>query len=629
MALIGLQNVTIAFGGPPLLDEVAVQIEAGERVCLVGRNGAGKSTFLKLLLGTVEPDDGVIIRQQGLRVAALPQELPAPSVFAGRTVFDMVAGGLGELGQTLADYHHALLAEDHDDDLTHRLQTRLDRDDGWALQQKVESAIARVELSPDTPFTELSGGQQRRALLAAALAADPDILLLDEPTNHLDVETIAWLESTLPRIARTLVFITHDRVFLQALATRILEIDRGQLSDWRCDYPTYLERRQTLLDAEEKQNAIFDKKLAAEEVWIRQGIKARRTRNEGRVRALKALRRERQARRERTGTVNLELETGDRSGRIVVKAEDADFGYGDKVIVRGLTTTIMRGDKVGIIGPNGAGKTTLMRGLLGQLPAMRGSTEIGTRLQIAYFDQLREELDPTKTLIESISEKADTVTINGKSRHIISYLQDFLFAPDRARSPVSVLSGGERNRLVLARLFTRPANLLIMDEPTNDLDVETLELLEDLLVEYSGTVLLVSHDRAFLDNVAGSTLAWMGDGVFREFVGGYSDYLVQAARLGESTEPAQTLAVTPEKPKKKAGKGLSYKEKQELLALPLTIEKLETEQAALTDKLADPATYKEAGDIVVTTKSRLDAVAAELAKIYDRWADLEERNADS
>ena len=511
MALFSLRDVSLAFGGPRLLDQVDWQIERGERVCLLGRNGEGKSTLLRLIRGELEPDEGQVIRQQGLHIARLPQEVPEGR---GMTVADEVAEGLPESLE-----HHDV--DDH----------------------RVDAILSRMGLDPDARFENLSSGMKRRVLLAQALVAEPDILLLDEPTNHLDIDAIRWLEEFLLRYGGTLVFVTHDRAFLGRLATRIVELDRGHLYDWACDYATFLKRKEDVLAAEERQNALFDKKLAQEEVWIRKGIEARRTRNEGRVRALKAMREARRKRRERQGTAWMQVQEAERSGTLVIEAKGVGFGYDGPPVIRDLTTTIMRGDKVGIIGPNGSGKTTLLRLLLGQLPPREGTIRHGTNLEVAYFDQLKATLDEEKTVQQNVSEY-DTIAINGQPRHVLGYLQDFLFPPERSRSLVKFLSGGERSRLLLAKLFTKPSNVLVLDEPTNDLDVETLELLESLLVDYQGTVLLVSHDRAFLNDVVTSTLAIEADGRVKEYDGGYDDYLRQRRprRRPSQGRPSHPLA---------------------------------------------------------------------------------------
>ncbi|HWE40456.1 MAG TPA: ATP-binding cassette domain-containing protein [Isosphaeraceae bacterium] len=589
MALLSLRAVSLSFGGPRLLDSVDWQVERGERVGLLGRNGEGKSTLLRLVEGRIGPDEGEVIRSQGLRIARLPQEVPEGT---GGTVADEVAGGLEETS-------HPADGPDH----------------------RVAAVLSRMGLDPDARFGDLSSGLKRRALLARAIVAEPDILLLDEPTNHLDIESIRWLEDFLLRFGGTLVFVTHDRALLGRLATRIVELDRGRLFDWACDYPTFLERKEAWLAAEERQNALFDKKLAQEETWIRKGIEARRTRNEGRVRALKALREARRQRRERQGTARLQAQEAERSGALVVEAEDVAFGYGDRPVIRALTTTIMRGDKVGVIGPNGAGKTTLLRLLLGELTPREGTIRRGTGLEVAYFDQSRAGLDEERTVRQNVSEY-ETITVNGQPRHVLGYLQDFLFPTERARSLVKTLSGGERSRLLLAKLFTKPSNVLVLDEPTNDLDLETLELLESLLVEYRGTVLLVSHDRAFLDDVATSTLAIDPDGRVKEYDGGYDDYLRQRQ---DDVRPAPEPEAVPAAPRPLADRPrkLSYKERRELEALPGRIEELEASLRALHEAMADPAFYRKDGGELAESKARLEALQEELATAYGRWEALE------
>lgn len=599
MALLSLHSVRVAYHGPRLLDNVSLQIERGERVCLVGRNGAGKSTLMKLLCGKVRPDGGEVALQAGASIALLPQEVPEGM---SGTVFEVVARGLdnGAPGQAGVE----------DGDVEH----------------KVNAVISRLKLDGAADFATLSGGMKRRVLLAQALVDDPDVLLLDEPTNHLDIDSIAWLEEFLLRYVKTLLFVTHDRAFLRRLATRIVEIDRGQLTTWQCDYDTYVERKAAMLEAQAKQWAVADKNQAQEEAWIRRGVKARLKRNQGRVRALMKLREIRQARRERIGAARLQAQDAERSGHLVVEAKGASYSYDGRPLLKDVSTTIMRGDKVGIIGPNGSGKTTLLRLLLGQLEPQFGTVRLGTRLQIAYFDQLRAQLDENKTVQENISGGNDTVTINGEGRHIIGYLQDFLFEPERARSPVSVLSGGERNRVLLARLFTQPFNLLVMDEPTNDLDAETLDLLEELLAEYNGTLLMVSHDRAFLNNVVTSTLVFEGEGRVNEYVGGYDDWL-RSRRVVPSAESATTLkpgtpakaSPLPERPRK-----LSFKERRELETLPQRIEQLEAEQQQLYATLADPELYKQGDSAPAQARERIAALEGELAKAYQRWELLEE-----
>ena len=613
MALLELKDVSLSLGGPPVLDRVDLAVEKGERICLLGRNGEGKTTLLRLLAGQMRPDAGEIIRRPGLRAGHLPQEVPAD---LGGPVRDIVAGGLAG--------HPALAAGE-----------------GWRLEHEVDDILERGGLDGAAEFGTLSVGNRRRVLLARALVGDPEVLLLDEPTNHLDIDAIDWLEEQLRRFEGTLFFVTHDRAFLRGLAGRIVELDRGRLRDWSCDYETFLRRRDEALRAERQQWAEFDRKLAEEEVWIRQGVRERRTRNEGRVRALKAMREERRARRERLGKANLQLQEAERSGKLVIKAQDLDFAWGDKVIARGFGTAIMGGDRVGILGPNGAGKTTLLQLLLGRLQPARGSVRHGTNLQVAYLDQQRAQLDETATVQQNVCPIGDVIPFGGRSLHVITYLQNFLFTPDRARSPLTRLSGGERNRLLLAKLFTQPANLLVLDEPTNDLDLETLDLLEELVLEFTGTLLVVSHDREFLDNVTTSTLAIEGDGRIVETVGGYGDWarVSRAARQAEADrerrERREAAAVTaaargargggdgagdPDRPRK-----LTWKEGQELAALPARIEELEAEQAALHARLADPALYREAGGEVPALQARLAELEAGLAAVYARWEELEGR----
>ena len=625
--LITLRNVSVNFGGPPLLDGVELAIERGERLCLVGRNGAGKSTLMKVLADEIQADDGSIERGQGLRVARLVQEVPHDT--EGDT-FDVVASGLGGIGELIAEYHHVShnLAEGTAElaDLE-RVQHRLEAADGWALEQRVETTLSKLNLDPDVQFSALSGGLKRRVLLARALVTEPDLLLLDEPTNHLDIDAIAWLEEFLLSWGGTLLFVTHDRMLLRKLATRIIELDRGRLTSWPGDYDTYLERKAAALEAEANQNALFDKKLAQEETWIRQGIKARRTRNEGRVRALKALREERRERRELTGKAKITINEAERSGKLVAEVEGVDYAWEGTPILKGLSTTILRGDKIGIIGPNGAGKTTLLRVLLGRLPPETGRVKLGTNLEVAYFDQHREALDEERSVRDNVGQGSDKVVINGQAKHVMGYLQEFLFSPERANTPVKALSGGERNRLLLARLFTKPANVLVLDEPTNDLDAETLERLEELLLDYPGTLLLVSHDRAFLNNVVTSTLVFEGEGAINEYVGGYDDWVRQRRPL-DAAKPAKTDAkpkpksAAEEPPKPKARK-LSYKEQRELETLPALSEQLEEEQETLHQKMADPAFYQQGGEGVTEATARLEAVEAELAEAYGRWEALE------
>ncbi|MBK1631360.1 ABC transporter ATP-binding protein [Thiohalocapsa halophila] len=640
MPLLSLQSVVLSYGAPNLLDGVDLTIGPAERVCLLGRNGTGKSTLLRIIAGDVQPDAGEVRRGDGVRIARLAQEAPAG---AGERVLDVVMDGLGSLGAAAAEYLHlshvlATSTDPAEADLARlaAVQQRLDAEGGWAIEQRAERVISRLALDAEAPYAVLSGGLRRRVMLARALVSEPDLLLLDEPTNHLDVNTIEWLEEFLLGFGGSILFITHDRRFLRRLATRILELDRGSLTDWPGDYDNYLRRRAERDHAEAQAQARFDKKLAEEEVWIRQGIKARRTRNEGRVRELEAMRAERRERRTGPGNARLRLDTGERSGKLVVEAEGVRFGYGeagaDKPVIDGLDTLILRGDRVGIIGPNGAGKSTLLKLLLGELQPDAGKIRLGTNLQIAYFDQLRAQLDPNRSVRDNVAGGSDMVEAGGRRIHVLSYLKDFLFAPERAQQPVSALSGGERNRLLLARLFTQPANLLVMDEPTNDLDVETLELLEEMLAAFDGTLLLVSHDRELLDNVVTSSLVLEGEGRVREYVGGWSDWLrqrpaapaVQPAGASQAAKPAgarkPAAAAAPATPKK-----LSYKDQRELSELPARIEQLEAEQTELQQRLADPALYRDGGAEVTAVQGRLAELEDQLAADYARWEDLEAR----
>jgi ATP-binding cassette subfamily F protein uup len=623
MALINLRNISLAFGGPPLLEDISLRIEKGERICLLGRNGAGKSTLLKVIAGEVKTDSGVIDRRQGLRVARLEQDVPRN---LRGTIYEATAKGLAETGELLVLHHdltrRANTGESGLDDRLADVHRQLDSRDGWACQQRIEQVLSRLKLPADLPVSTLSGGVLRRVLLARALVVDPDILLLDEPTNHLDIESITWLEDFLLRQNLTLVFVTHDRAFLRRLASRIVELDRGRLFDFTCDYDTFLQRKDDLLHAEERERARFDKKLAEEEIWIRKGIKARRTRNEGRVRALQKMREELRQRRERTGTVRMTLQEAERSGRLVTEVNGLSFGYGKTPLVRDFSTTILRGDRVGIIGPNGSGKTTLLKLLLGKLEPQHGQVRLGTNLHVLYFDQMREQLDPELTVQQNLAGDQDSVLVDGRSRHVLGYLQDFLFTPDRARSPVRILSGGERNRLLLARLFTREANVMVLDEPTNDLDLETLDLLEELLAGFKGTLFLVSHDRAFLNRVVTSTIAFEGDGEVRHYVGGYDDWLQQ--RLPRATGAERVKPDGPGRPgRKERPRRLTFKEKRELEALPVRIEALESELAALHEKIADPEFYRTSGAEVAGVNARLGDIETELATSYSRWEELD------
>ena len=625
MPLLHFQNVDYSVGGPLLLEQINFTIDPGERVCIVGRNGAGKSTLMRLIAGEIQPDDGEIRVQGGVVVARMAQEVPQDTQ---GSVFDVVAQGLGELGALLAAYHHAL--HDGDMEAMGKAQTQIEARHGWDLDRRVAQVLEKLDLPDEAEFAALSGGMKRRVLLGQALVRAPDILLLDEPTNHLDIEAIDWLEGFLKSFAGSLVFVTHDRSFLRALATRIVEIDRGQLTSWPGDYDNYLRRREERLHAQAQENARFDKLLAQEEVWIRQGIKARRTRNEGRVRALKAMRVERAQRRELTGKVKMEAAGAQASGKKVIEMTGVAQAFGDKVILRDASTTLLRGDRIGIIGPNGSGKSTLLKILLGELTPDAGSVEQGTQLQIAYFDQHRSQLDETRNAIENVAGGADFVEINGSRKHIIGYLQDFLFSPERARAPITRLSGGERNRLLLARLFAQPSNLLVMDEPTNDLDVETLELLEELLLDYPGTLLLVSHDRDFLDNVVTSTLALEGDGRLAEYVGGYSDWLRQRAMPRQdakatSMDPGlrRDDEQKPSPPAPAAKKKLSFKEQRELEQLPARIEQLESEIATRTEAMNAPAFFQQDSNAIVAANEALTTLQTELDAAYARWEVLD------
>ncbi|HZX77787.1 ATP-binding cassette domain-containing protein [Lysobacter sp.] len=630
MPLITLNNVDYGVGGPLLLDDVVLSVEPGERIALIGRNGAGKSTLMRLIAGEIQPDDGEIRREGGVRVARLEQEVPAG---AEGDVWDVVAGGLGELGAWLAQYHHLSHAEHVDTDALAKVQQKIEDAQGWSLDQRVTETLQRLELDGDALFARLSGGMKRRVLLARALVSSPDVLLLDEPTNHLDIEAIDWLEGFLKGWQGALVFVTHDRRFLRALATRIVEIDRGQVTSWPGDWNNYLRRREERLNAEAQENARFDKLLAQEEVWIRQGIKARRTRDEGRVRRLKQMRTERSQRRDLQGNVKMDFAQSESSGKKVVEAKDVNFAYGNRVLVRDFSTTIFRGDRIGLIGPNGSGKTTLIKLLLGELKPDSGEVRLGSNLQVAYFDQYRATLREDWNALENVAEGREFVEVGGKSKHVIGYLQDFLFTPERARAPITRLSGGERNRLLLAKLFAQPSNLLVMDEPTNDLDVETLELLEELLGDYPGTLLLVSHDREFLDNVVTSTLVMQDDGrtgtgSIGEYVGGYSDWLRQrsvpnvaeaAATRSAAAAPSQPAASAPAAAKKK----LSYKDERELEQLPARIESLETRVAELTGQMNDPAFFQRDHAAITAHNAELAKVQAELDVAYERWNELE------
>jgi ABC transport system ATP-binding/permease protein len=631
MPLVSLDHISVAFGHLPLLDDVSFQIEAGERVCVIGRNGTGKSTLLRILSGDQAPDKGSVWLQPGLRRARLEQDVP---LSADRPVFDVVSEGLGSLSALVADYHHTavLVATEATPallDKLGRLQHELEEQGGWSIEQRVEMVLDKLGLPAEEIVNTLSGGWRRRTLLARALVAEPDLLVLDEPTNHLDIEAITWLETSLLERAGAVVFVTHDRAFLQRVATRIVEIDRGKLSSWPGDYATFLRRKEEWLANEAVRQEKFDKRLAGEEAWLRQGIKARRTRNEGRVRALMTMRGERAARREQMGAVRLQIEQADTSGQLVFEAREVSKAFGGTSVVRGFSTRIMRGDRIGLIGPNGAGKTTLLRLLLGEIEPDEGEVRRGANVQVAYYDQQREQLDPERTVFDTIGDGNDWVTVRGAARHVNAYLADFLFPPERASSPVKALSGGERNRLLLARLFTRPANVLVLDEPTNDLDLETLELLEAELVDWPGTLLLVSHDRAFLDNVVTSTLVFEGDGQVREYVGGYEDWVRQRAETVESapsvgkppakSQDERSPASTPEARK------LSYREQREFEELPQRIDQLEAEQRELNAAVEDPQFYTKPAEAIRTALTRIEEIAAALTAAYARWDELDAR----
>ena len=638
MPLLTLDHLHHAYGHLPLLDDVSLQVAAGERLALIGRNGTGKSTLLKIVSGEIPPDKGVVWREPGTRVARLEQDVPLDT---HDSVFDVVAQGLGALSQQIADYHHAAVEVARGDvsalDRMGRLQQILEDQDGWSLEQRVELVLTRLSLPADTPVDALSGGWRRRVLLARTLVAQPDVLLLDEPTNHLDVEAIEWLETFLSTYAGAVLFVTHDRAFLERLATRVIELDRGRLTSWPGDYRTFLQKKEEWLANEAIAHEKFDKKLAEEEVWLRKGIKARRTRDEGRKARLMQMRVERAQRRSQMGAVKMNVDVAEASGAIVFDVEGVSKAYGDTVVVRDVSTRVMRGDRIGLIGPNGAGKTTLLRLLLGELTPDTGSVERGSNVQIAYYDQQREQLDPEKTVVDTVGDGNDRVTVAGRNRHVHGYLEDFLFSPERARSPVKALSGGERNRLLLARLFTRPANVLVLDEPTNDLDLETLELLEAQLVDWPGTLLLVSHDRRFLDHVVTSTMAFEGDGRIVEYVGGYDDWLRQrpqpvvetpAAKLavaaGRATPAAAapaaaTATAAPAPPARKA----TNKERLEREALPAKIEALEAELKRLEAETASPDFYKKGTAEITVTMARIAALPDEILACYARWDELE------
>ncbi|HCH1566223.1 TPA: ABC transporter ATP-binding protein [Vibrio parahaemolyticus] len=639
MALLTIHNAQLAFGDHPLLDRAEFALQENERVCLVGRNGAGKSTLMKVLAGDILLDDGKIQITQDVVVSRLEQDPPRNQE---GTVYEYVSGGLAEIGEQLKIYHDLLdlVAQDPSEKNINRLaktQEQLDHSNAWRLDDRVKNVLSALKLSPDTLLRDLSGGWQRKAALARALVCDPDVLLLDEPTNHLDVTTIEWLENFLKDFKGSIIFISHDRAFIKSMATRIVDLDRGQLSSFPGDYDNYLLEKEEMLRVEDMQNAEFDKKLAQEEVWIRQGIKARRTRNEGRVRALKKLREERRDRREVQGKVNLNIDDASRSGKIVFEAENVSFAYDGKQIVDNFSFNIMRGDRIALIGPNGCGKSTVLKLLLGQLEAQSGRLHCGTKLEVAYFDQYREILDPEKTVIDNLADGKQEVMVGGRQRHALSYLQDFLFAPKRARTPVKALSGGEKNRLLLARILLKPNNLLILDEPTNDLDIETLELLEEMLANYQGTLLLVSHDREFVDNTVTTSWIFEGDGVIEEFVGGYHDAKQQrdqALAVRFSTEkPAKKEKVVEETPKttqpKNNSKKLSYKLQRELEALPAKLEQLESDIETLQEQVNDPEFFAKPVEQTQPVLEQLAALEQELEIAFERWEELEAMQQDS
>ncbi|MBH3419671.1 ATP-binding cassette domain-containing protein [Pseudomonas putida] len=641
MTLLKFSDVSLAFGAMPLLDKVSWQIARGERVCIIGRNGTGKSSMLRLVKGEQKGDDGEVWRAPGLKIGELPQELP---VADDRTVFDVVAAGLDGVGELLAQFHHLSMNIQNDEDLEKlmHVQHELEARDGWRLQQVVESTLSRLQLPADKTLAELSGGWRRRVLLAQALVSEPDLLLLDEPTNHLDIGAIAWLEEALRSFNGAVLFITHDRSFLQNLATRILELDRGGLIDWNGDYASFLVHKEAALAAEETANALFDKRLAQEEVWIRQGIKARRTRNEGRVRALKALRVERGERRERQGKANIQIESAEKSGKQVMVLENVSFHHaGGPMLVKDFSMVLQRQDRIGLLGANGTGKTTLLKLMLGGLEPTSGKVESGTKLEVAYFDQMRHQLELEKTVIDNLAEGRDFIEIDGQNRHVLSYLGDFLFSPQRARTPVKALSGGERARLLLAKLFSKPANLLVLDEPTNDLDVETLELLEEVLSNYKGTVLMVSHDRAFLDNVVTSTLVFEGEGKVREYVGGYEDWIRQGgspkllgvteSKGGKSALNSAVVEIVEDKPAPVAApvaeeaskKKLSYKLQRELEMLPGQIDQVEQRMAEAQEEVNAAGFYQRPITETSAVLAKIEKLQGELDALVERWAELE------
>jgi len=633
MPLLTFDRLELAYGHWPLLDGASLVIEAGERIGLIGRNGTGKSSLLKIIAGDSQPDAGEVWRAPGLKLAYVPQE---PQFQPGHTVFEAVAEGVGEAQRLLAEYHAAAHAMAEGDEAAYadfeRLSHELEVADAWRLNSRVEETLQRLSLDADAAVETLSGGLKKRVALARALVTDPELLLLDEPTNHLDFSAIEWLETLLNDFKGALLFITHDRRFLDNVANRIVELDRGQLREYQGNFSAYQVKKAEQLEIEAVHNRKFDKFWKQEEIWIRKGVQARRCRDEGRVRRLEALRATREARINQTGQVGFQIDSGDRSGKVVAELEDVTYGYDNRVLIRDFSTTILRGDKLGLLGPNGAGKTTLIRLILGDLQPQAGKIKQGTKLEVAYFDQFRNQLDDEATLIDTISPGSDFVEIGGQRKHVISYLEDFLFPAERARAKVSALSGGERNRLLLARLFARPANLLVLDEPTNDLDIDTLELLEQLLQEYSGTVLIVSHDRTFLDNVVTQSIVFEGDGKLTEIVGGYADWLAwrqrQQRAASESAQAASPKASAQPAPARAAPKSkLSYKEARELETLPAQLEALEAEQSQIAERLADPALYQSSAQEAAALQARSEAIEAELLDALARWEALETKAA--
>lgn len=636
MSIVRLENVSLAYGLKPLMDEVSFSIEREQRLCLLGRNGEGKSSLMRLIMRASEPDSGQIVFDKNLKIGFLPQDLPDAD---DQKAFDVVAQGLPEVGKLLSEYHHLIDEGGNDLSKLERLQGEIETRGGWSLDNKVMQILKRFNIRPDAQMSELSGGWRRRVMLAKALISEPDLLLLDEPTNHLDINAIRWLEKTLKEFRGALLFVSHDRAFIKALATGIIELDRGAIRAFQGSYSEYLREKEKLLEEEEKQNKLFDKRLSEEEVWIRQGIKARRTRNEGRVRALKKMRDERKGRIEKVGAASFGIDSGEQSGKKVAELESVNFAFDDgRVLVKDFSATILRGDRIGLIGANGAGKTTLLKLILGQLEPDTGSVTLGTKLKVSYFDQLRDGLDQDKSVIDNVADGRDFVELGGSSRHVISYLNDFLFTAERARTPVRALSGGETNRLLLAKLFAQPSNLIVMDEPTNDLDVSTLELLEEKLGDYDGTLLLTSHDRDFIDQVVTSTLVFEGRGVVKEYVGGYKDWVRQTggalvdelsedskkAMLSEATiSPVDAVAVSNKavEPKRKK---LSYKLQRELDCLPEKISELEAQVESLQQEVSQPEFYAQDRAYVDTKTSELTELQEALESTIERWMELEE-----